>query len=61
MTTPAHESTNLDSVHLVPGSLAVKDGPTQPLASLVQVLTQSMSIYATLLGMTVVLARCGAT
>lgn len=42
MTTPAHEPSNLDPVYLVPGSLAVKDGPIQPLASLVQVFTQSM-------------------
>lgn len=44
MATPSHEIAALESLHPLPGSLAVQDGPTQPLASLVQVFTHS--IYA---------------
>lgn len=39
ITTPSHEVSALDFVRPLTGSLAVEGGPTQPLASLVQVFT----------------------
>lgn len=45
MTTPSHE---IAALHPLPGSLAIEGGPTQPLASLVQVFTHSMYLLQSL-------------